>query len=1375
MVDLIAKQVDFLMSGLITIDNEPLSNGKVYFWANGGKTEPKDVFADDTQTQVLSQPIRLDAKGQAKVYADGSYYIEVLDTADVVQATYEGVRYSASSIADGLATDALTDFGSSSELIQNGLDDLDPATEYTLLFQAGAYTFNDNITFPANVTCRFEPGAEVTIAAGRVASFMGDISAEQYRVFYGGGSIEVIDDAVPLQLSYWTGIDAGYLDHLKITNDLEVKGDANVTGKVQAGSFALDLNTEINEVSIDGSLMGNSDTALPTERAVKTYVDSFIRKVVSHIAGENITAGMPVRLDPSDNTKVLLCNAATPEGAIFYGMANESVVTDQSVNVSLDTFDTGESGYVKGDVIYLDDTAGNVIINQPVKDCLDTSSTTGENYVTNPVAIGYIYDDSDPEHVSMALKGVYGVQIQGNSWDRAVISNTTCYDIDTSVPSTYLVKNTDGSGGWHANIPGDADAGGLVNFKFNLNKYIELIRRGENRALEITQIAMFGSALDEDSDNGWQYRVGVLKDGAAVLSPTQFNGDTYGAAISKYAAGSVHIDLNSDYVFQFGFDNYYMDWNGESRVTIEWGHVVIVDHSHMAGLRSADAYMANEEGGHTHDSRYYTEAEIIALLADKSDTSHDHNTVYYTQAEVDAAITAAAGSITGTVDAIEGDISTSSTVTTACLALSALDTVDWREKKDTSWYNTCGKFPKDAAIVANTASTRTYIEIYDLQHQDNVQWNPSMELEVNTIIFEHMVFLDGALYAAGANLDLYKFDFIADKVYRWTETAYQVAGGNISDFNGTGWITLNTTQVLANGYCNNLFVKALSGAPTDAFGRKIPTILVPNGSATTVLKDDGTAHDVIGAAEAATLIGDVLAIRNGTEISFGALPISDSSVAAWRTGYFDNSDTDMGYILTPNTNIIGLDDKLYIPAEDGLSVVHEISDMAVDKEMLTEITKYFNTGVRFGDNLVAAICGNDDTDGNTQAGPDLIPVITGGGSVVDDWVVGGQTSNVNCVWVDPFYRITQSGTGTSTVTRSFSVTTGLKYKFSLMETSSTGDSGANGSCMKLTGAASWNSPSHYTPVGKRVSHEFIAATDTLTVQFYNSSASSKQRWDLILSAISSTDKSPNFLTFNYVGTVTREFFPNSDIAYMTSFSDTAYCYATIGAAGANTIAYGFAKVTNTSDDQMLMLIDNGGQSTDQPANGLYIAANNGTLKVNAGGLVTSKAGIIPEGKWFHFLIAKTPTDIKYYIDGVLVHTHTDSNSDITDTVMTLGSGVLDASPQGLAMVKVSRGIITADQVKYIYEMDRKVIHSKSTFECVPNQISVDEDKKEIQLASTTGLVRINDVIDVTTNDGEAFDLATDDENVVMTEIKDIVQLAITAAGVFVHNPELNLR
>ncbi len=40
------------------------------------------------------------------------------------------------------------------------------------------------------------------------------------------------------------------------------------------GNFSLRLGTSLNEFSIDGNLAGNSDQAVPTEKAVKTYVDN---------------------------------------------------------------------------------------------------------------------------------------------------------------------------------------------------------------------------------------------------------------------------------------------------------------------------------------------------------------------------------------------------------------------------------------------------------------------------------------------------------------------------------------------------------------------------------------------------------------------------------------------------------------------------------------------------------------------------------------------------------------------------------------------------------------------------------------------------------------------------------------------------------------------------------------------------------------------------------------------------------------------------------------------------------------------------------------------------------------------------------------------
>lgn len=43
---------------------------------------------------------------------------------------------------------------------------------------------------------------------------------------------------------------------------------------------------------------------------------------------------------------------------------------------------------------------------------------------------------------------------------------------------------------------------------------------------------------------------------------------------------------------------------------------------------------------HDHDGRYYTEAEIDALMALKSATTHNHDATYYTKAQVDAAVAA---------------------------------------------------------------------------------------------------------------------------------------------------------------------------------------------------------------------------------------------------------------------------------------------------------------------------------------------------------------------------------------------------------------------------------------------------------------------------------------------------------------------------------------------------------------------------------------------------------------------------------------------------------------------------------------------------------------------------------------------------------------
>jgi hypothetical protein len=52
-------------------------------------------------------------------------------------------------------------------------------------------------------------------------------------------------------------------------------GNVVIGGQISAGTLVLGGNA-VNEVSTDGTMAGNSDTALPTEAAVKTYVDTEI-------------------------------------------------------------------------------------------------------------------------------------------------------------------------------------------------------------------------------------------------------------------------------------------------------------------------------------------------------------------------------------------------------------------------------------------------------------------------------------------------------------------------------------------------------------------------------------------------------------------------------------------------------------------------------------------------------------------------------------------------------------------------------------------------------------------------------------------------------------------------------------------------------------------------------------------------------------------------------------------------------------------------------------------------------------------------------------------------------------------------------------------
>lgn len=65
-------------------DGNPLSGGKLYFYASGSD-DPEAVYADPELTQAMPQPVVLNASGEALFYYSGSTYRAVLTDKDDVQ------------------------------------------------------------------------------------------------------------------------------------------------------------------------------------------------------------------------------------------------------------------------------------------------------------------------------------------------------------------------------------------------------------------------------------------------------------------------------------------------------------------------------------------------------------------------------------------------------------------------------------------------------------------------------------------------------------------------------------------------------------------------------------------------------------------------------------------------------------------------------------------------------------------------------------------------------------------------------------------------------------------------------------------------------------------------------------------------------------------------------------------------------------------------------------------------------------------------------------------------------------------------------------------------------------------------------------------
>jgi hypothetical protein len=239
----------------------------------------------------------------------------------------------------GVASDA------SGDAITNTAISIQIALKFGSMTAAASYIENHSITTDATGVFSLQIGNGSLVSGTYTTSDWGT-DASYITVSLNGtevGTTEMV--AVPFAMSsgdtQWTVVNGTDIEN-KNTGAVKVVTDLEVTGNISTQTGAT-----INEFSTDGSLTDNSDTTLPTEKAVKTYVDNATSGAVTSINdlsdGKADTNGSSIFLgldagendDGTDNRNV----------GVGYQALNSNTIGDGNVALgnSAGFFETGNN------------------------------------------------------------------------------------------------------------------------------------------------------------------------------------------------------------------------------------------------------------------------------------------------------------------------------------------------------------------------------------------------------------------------------------------------------------------------------------------------------------------------------------------------------------------------------------------------------------------------------------------------------------------------------------------------------------------------------------------------------------------------------------------------------------------------------------------------------------------------------------------------------------------------------------------------------------------------------------------------------------------------------------------------------------------------
>jgi len=290
------------------IGGKPLVDGKVFIGVvNQDPTVPQDIFSDPALTVPLANPQPLNGRGQtvSKIYVAGRYSFKLED-------------FSGSQIEQDLDRGSVPAIGITVLTNIQGTDDITASANNTI----AAYV--DKAQF--SLTIINSPTGATTLnidGLGAIAIKNKDVDILPSQLL-ANGIIVVAFNIIGPVFELVSGANLSVPPPIGDTTPNTVKA-TTFEGDASGG-------TTINKFSIDGNLSGNSDDAVPTEQAVKTFINSTnVANQVEMEAATNITVKVTPgrqKFHPGSAKAWALYNQITNSISQSY---NVSSITDNAI------------------------------------------------------------------------------------------------------------------------------------------------------------------------------------------------------------------------------------------------------------------------------------------------------------------------------------------------------------------------------------------------------------------------------------------------------------------------------------------------------------------------------------------------------------------------------------------------------------------------------------------------------------------------------------------------------------------------------------------------------------------------------------------------------------------------------------------------------------------------------------------------------------------------------------------------------------------------------------------------------------------------------------------------------------------------------------